>query len=149
MALIKQLEGTRYGYVAISRVNYGKNAQRLESGSEHVIEVVLAIRDTEDPEYFEIQSEQPFRIPTIKHKKVEVKSTVPQIDPVLGEPVLDEEGNPVMVEVINGYEEAIDETYQNPLEVSKMNPENTNAVSLAYQWLKDNVLLFADFESDE
>lgn len=139
-------EGSRYYYAVIHRLDYGKNAARFVSGVEHSLQVLLVVKDESDPDFMEIENDLPYKIPTIRMKKQPVVCTVPKIDPGTGEQLVDDEGIGIFEEVENGFEEVVDETYEDPFLVEKMKPEGVDIVQLGYQWLKANVELFADFE---
>lgn len=147
MALKKQIQNsTKYLYATIYRLAYGKNAEGYESGVEHQMQVVIFAKDNTDPEYQQVENRLVFTIPSIRIIQKEQTSTEPKIDPVLGEPMLDEEGNIIYETVSHGFNEAADETYQDPFAIEKMNPQDMNITKLGYDWLKNNVLLFSDFE---
>ena len=116
-----------------------------ERGIEHLVQVLLTIRDEGDADFRQIENELHYRIPNVKTIKVPIISVVPKTDPLTGEQLLNEYGERITEEIQNGYEEVIDESYINPYEITAMDLQDQNIVKLSYLWLKANIELFADF----
>jgi hypothetical protein len=147
MALKKAFRvGKNYYYAVITNLHYAKNASNSVSGVEHLLQVALQVKNTADPDYLRLENEFVYSIPEIKIKKVPVVQKVPQIDPKTGEELKDKDGKTLTKRVTNGIKEVIDKDYQDPFAAENMNPDGMNIAKLAYQWLRENIEFFSDFE---
>ncbi len=147
MALKKDfLNSTKYYYASISHLALGKNAEGSEYGVDHQLNIKLAIKDYDDPNLFLIENELSYAIPAVKLKVIKVYNSIIKMNEEGTEPVMDEEGELIYEDVEVGEEEVIDETYSNPLTVETMNVAGQNPYKIVYEWIKDNVELFRDFE---
>lgn len=145
MALKKNFKkGTKYYYALIHRISYGKNLVDPSNIVEHTIQLMLQIRDTNDPDFMVVENDLVYTIPSGQMKEEPIVSVVPKLNDH-GEEIR-ENGELVTHEVQNGTKMVFDDTYEDPFSVDKMNPEGQNIAKLAYVWLTDNIELFSDFE---
>lgn len=118
MAIKKKfVNGSKYYYAAISYIGYAKNVREIQ-GLEHQIQVDLFVKDELDQDYSEVENQLSYRIPLEKY-------------------VLDRKTQASI----------IDESYVDPLAENNSNPEGYNLTKVCYEWLKNNIELFKDFNN--